>query len=264
MRVLVVFSALTMFGFGCATSSESRPPPEQPSAPIPPQDTSPDASPAPALDPAVRERARKILDAALSSADAEERGEALTAVGLARTADAQDILTAALADPNGNIRFAAARGLRHLGAPQTADAITTAWQKEKGWSVKKELALAAGAAKAQALVPELQAVLQKEQRQELKVAAAWALQDMGDPRGAAALSELGNPPRPGAQKEGTDRWSRKVLQGTREGDRVLAVRILAEAGTREDLPLLTSLLDDAAAVVRILASAGILRLSESS
>ncbi len=258
MRVFASIVAALSLGAGCASSSEARRPPESDAAR---QQESAVTRAAPAdLDAPTRARAEKILQESLSSADSEMRGEALTAIGVARTADAEKVLGAALAELDGDIRFAAARGLRHLAAPSSADAIVAAWKKEKGWSVKKELALAAGASKAQALVPELQSVLETDSRQELKIAAAWGLHDLGDARGAQALKQLGNPPRPGAQKEGTDRWSRKVLNGEREGDRVLAARVLAEAATSEDLPLFVRLMEDPQPTVRILAAAGALRL----
>jgi HEAT repeat protein len=246
---------------GCAT-------PQTRSEPPPPPATAPESTRAPALQgaaptplpPATVQRALAHLEEGLASSEGPLRAEAHHALGLSRMPSAGQRLVGALKDKDGQIRFFAARGLAELGDPQSGPAIVEAWQGERGWAVKKELALAAGSARAHALVPDLREQLQAPQA-ELRLAAAWALSDLGDATGSRALAELGHPPRPGAQPAGAERWSRRVLRGEREGDRRLAVRVLSKLATADDQAVLEALLQDSDGLVRTFAAAGLLRLS---
>ncbi len=199
-----------------------------------------------------------MLDASLASTDEEEAAEALVALGLAGRADARKKLEAALTSPDGRLRFSAARGLRHLGDAGVEEVLADAWKKERGWAVQKELAIAAGAVGAKALVPLLTLAL-AHPNEQLVHAAAWALEALGDPAGTAKLEALGRPEPTWAHKPGTDKWARRVLSGEREGDRALAARILAERGTPEDVPLAARSLEDPAPGVGLYAAALVLR-----
>jgi len=213
--------------------------------------------------PAATERARKVLEAALKTKDPAVRGEVLAAVGAARQADMLKKLIAGLKAEEGEVRFGAARGLASLGTSDSTavKAIAKAWKGEKGWAVKKELAKAAATCGVKELVPKLQAAL-SDPNQELQLAAAFALKDLGDPMGDEALAKLGNPPRKDVPKEGTDRWSRKVLAGKKEGDRLLAVKTLVQNGVREDIAVLLPQLDSADPLLSTWSAAAILRLAE--
>jgi HEAT repeat protein len=231
--------------------------PAQP--PSPPADTqAPTPTPAAAVDPEARARARAVLALALAQADTELRGEALVALGLSRDEGAREKLEAALKAEDGKLRFGAARGLRYLGDPASADALGEAWMKEKGWAVRRELALAAAAAGATDLVPLLREGL-AHPKPELVHASAWALDALGDPAGSAALERLGSPAPTWRAKPGTERWSRKVLDAEREGDRVLAARTLAELGGAEDAARAARLLQAPEALVQLYAAALLLR-----
>ena len=209
------------------------------------------AEPAPVPAP---QRAAEVLDAALASKDLAEHGEALAALGVCARPDALQKLA-----EEGELRFAAARGLGYLKSQGAAPAIAKAFRKEKGWSVRMELARAAGASGANELVPDLKKAC-KDENPEVAAAAAFAVVDLGDPTGAQFLIKLGNPERKGAFKDGADRWSRKVLSGQKEGDKALAARTLALYGTREDLPLLEAQLSAADGTLRVWAAAAILKL----
>ena len=205
-------------------------------------------------------RAQAVLDAELSALAFDERGEALAALGASGRFDALSRLAEALKAEKGETRFAAARGLAYLREPKAGPAIAKAFRDEKGWAVRKELAHAAGACSVAELAPDLKKAL-VDPNQELVIAAAWALKDLGDPAGAASLARFGNPERKGAPKEGADRWSRKVLAGQKEGDKVLAARTLAEMGTADDVKLLEPLLVAPDAGLRTWAAAAILKLA---
>jgi HEAT repeat protein len=203
-------------------------------------------------------RANDFLDRALESTALDLRAEALVALAISRRPDARTKLADALEDEKGEVRFAAAQGFAHLADPTAPPLLAKAWKREKGWAVKKEIAYAAGACGARELIPDLRTAL-KDGHRELQVAAALALKSLGDPGAETRLARLGNPPPRGLLKEGADRWSRKVLEGKREGARSLAARTLAEHGTREDLPLLEPLLGSEVATERLWSAAAIVR-----
>lgn len=204
-------------------------------------------------------KARTELDHALTEKDSELRGEALSALGLAHTADAKEKLESGVAELDGKVRFGAARGLTLLSDPSTAKAVAEAFKSEKGWAVRKELAKAAAATGARELIPELEKATHAPQV-ELAQAATWALVDLKAPQSEEALKRLGSPPRKAAHKEGEDRWSRKVLAGKlAEGNPALAARTLAELGGADDEPLLVQSLSNPDRAVRLWAAAGLLR-----
>ncbi len=214
-------------------------------------------------DPQLLKRARAELDAALADKDSEFRGEAYSALGLAHTADAREKLEAGVTDLDGKVRFGAARGLTLLADPKSSSAVTEAFKAERGWAIRKELAQAAAAIEARALIPELEKATHAPQR-ELAQAAAWALSDLKAPQGKLALERLGSPPRKNVHKEGVDRWSRKVLSGKNpEGDAALAARTLAEVGGAEDQQLFAQQLGATDRKVRLWAAAGLLRQTEA-
>ncbi len=204
-------------------------------------------------------RANGVLDAALADPDPKVQAEALETLGISGRPDALKTLLREVDGGRGELRFASARGLALLGDPGAADALARAFKDEKGWAVKRELALAAGACHALSLVPELHKALD-DKNGEVQVAAAWALKDLGDPSADAALKRLGNPERKAPFKPGSDKWSRKVLSGLKEGDRSLASRTLARFGDEADVKLLEPLLGAKEAPARIWAAAGLLRL----
>jgi HEAT repeat protein len=212
--------------------------------------------------PQAVERASAILDAALSAKEVAARGDALAALGASGRGDALGKLTEALQAPEGELRFGAAKGLALLRDARAAPAIGEALSTEKGWSVRAELARAAGACRSSALLPVLEKAL-ADPRPEVALAAAFALKDLGDPSGAAALAARGSPERRGLAKEGSDRWSRKVLAGQREGDPVLAAKTLAQLGTAEDVDLLVPRLGSPDAALRLWAAAAVLRLASA-
>ena len=214
--------------------------------------------------PALLKRANAMLDQALVSQDLPERGDGLAALGVSHRADALEKLTAALVEDQGKVRFAAAQGLRLLGDPKAAPAIVDAWRTEKGWAVKKEISLAAGACGARDLLGELRAAYLYEKEPDVRAAIAFALEDLGDVDAKVQLAGLGNPQRKGVAKPGTDSWSRHVLTGEKEGDVRLAVRTLAQIGGRQDLPLLEKALVGLDRSTRLWAAAGIVRLSRPS
>ncbi len=206
-----------------------------------------------------QERADAILDEALSAKEVAARGEALAALGASGRGDALGKLLDGLRAVEGELRFGAAKGLAALRDARAAPAVGEALEKEKGFLVRAELAKAAGACGDRSLAPALKRAL-VDSRPEVALAAAFALQDLGDAAGAKALAERGSPERKGLAKEGSNRWSRKVLTGGREGDPVLAAKTLAKLGSAEDLRLLEAKLDSPDPTLRLWAAAAVVRL----
>jgi hypothetical protein len=211
--------------------------------------------------PDALKRANGIIDQALTDGRPSFRAEGYSALGASRRADAKEKLLAALSDDDGHNRFGGAQGLRMLADPATGPAIVAAWRKEKGWLVKKELSLAAGATGATELVPDLKSAFLYETQQDVREALAWALDDLGDSGAKANLALLGNPERKKLIKDGADSWSRHVLEGKKQGDHRLAVKTLAMMGRREDAALLAKELDSPDAETRLWAAAALVRLS---
>jgi HEAT repeat protein len=248
-------TGMSLFFLLAACASTGKHAPETTAAAAQPAE----ARPAPPAESPRLEKARAALDAALASPDLRVRGEALDALGISGRRDALARLSEALGSEHGEVRFAGAQGLAHLRDGRAAPAIVAAFREEKGWAVRAQLAWAAGACGARALAPDLRKAL-KDPHRDVAVAAAFALRDLGDRAGQAALGRLGNPERKGILKEGVDRWSRKVLGGQKEGDRALAAKTLAEIGTAEDLDLLEPYLTANESAVRIWAAAAVVRL----
>jgi len=243
----------------CAFLSACASPPHAASEAVDARAQPASATPAEPADARV-ERARAVLDAALASRDPEEHGEALAALGASERRDALARLSEALAAEDGAVRFAGARGLAYLRDHRAATAVAAAFRKEKGWAVRKELARAAAACAAKELIPDLRHAL-KDPHREVAVAAAFSLQDLGDRAGTEALARLGNPERKDVLGDGAQRWSRKVLDGQKDGDRALAARTLARIGTAEDVRLLEPHLTATRSDLRVWAAAAIIRLS---
>jgi HEAT repeat protein len=203
-------------------------------------------------------KAGAVLDAGLASKDADEHGEALVALGASGRSDALGKLTEALKAEKGELRFSAARGLRYLRDRSAGHAIAVAFRAETGWRVREELASAAGACQTSELVPELKVAL-KDPNARVSLAAMFALHELGDPAGAA-LDKVEGAEREGVPKAGTDKWSRKVLSGQKDGDKALAAKTLTLIGTGEDVALLEPQLSAAQSTLRIWAAAGVLKL----
>lgn len=205
-------------------------------------------------------KANALIDEALADQRLKFRSEGFAALGASHRPDARDKLLEILGADDGHTRFAAAQGLRMLEDPMTGSAIITAWRKEKGWAVKKELSLAAGATGARDLIPDLKAALLYETQPDVRESLAWALDDLGEKDAKLALAQLGNPDRKKLVKDGADSWSRHVLEGKKQGDERLAVKTLAFMGTKDDVALLSKRLDSPDAETRLWAAAALVRL----
>lgn len=218
------------------------------------------SSPAPIIPQTeeLRTSSLKILREGLTSQDLEIHAEALVALGASALPDALEKLCNALEAEEGVVRYAAAQGLFYLRSTQVNEALVRAFQKEKGWAIKKELARTAVVSNVKELIPELKKAL-VDRNKELQVAAAFALHDLGEPSGTKALQRLGSPKRKGVLREGVDRWSRKVLTGKKEGDFKLAAKTLARVGKKEDLIILKPYLKDLDPTVRLWAAAAIIK-----
>ena len=105
------------------------------------------------------------------------------------------------------------------------------------------------------------AALLYETQVDVREAIAWSLDDLGDGDAKPALAQLGNPVRKDLVKDGTDSWSRHVLEGKKQGDHRLAVKTLAAMGKREDAALLEKELDSPDVETRLWAAAALVRLA---
>ncbi len=244
-------AVLVLLLAGCAESAPERAAPASAPEPAPEAVVSQQA-------PALLAESNEVLDAALAAEDTALRNKALLALGLSRRSDALNKLEEALAEPEGERRFAAAQGLGALADPAASAVLRDGWGKEQGWAVQRELAIAAASCGAVEMIPLLEEALTAP-KEELQIAAAWALAELRDPAGFAALEKLGHPHMKWVRKKGSDRWSRKVLSGAQEGSRVLAMRTLAELGTVDDVALAAKQLKAHDPLLQLFAAALVVR-----
>ncbi len=254
----LLFLMIVTFASACASSHKTHNAPksinqdsEQVSVKSPPPT-------GPNTEEELRTSSLKILQDSLTSQDLEIHAQALVALGVSALPDASEKLCKALEAEEGVIRHAAAQGLFYVSNTQISEALVRAFQKEKGWAIKKELAKTAVVSNAKELIPELKKAL-IDRNKELQIAAAFALHDLGDPSGTKALQQLGSPKRKEILREGVDRWSRKVLTGKKEGDYELAAKTLARVGKKEDVVILKPYLADLNPTVKLWAAAAILK-----
>ena len=192
----------------------------------------------PALTPLQREIERQR--ARLSSAETEERRDAVTRLGAMRRPDASRAAVSALNDPAVIIRATAAHAVVSLPADEAAAAILPLLNDKKEF-VRREAAYALGEARSRTAVEALTAALAHDKEAGVRGAAAVALGLIGDERAVNALSEA-----LGRHIPGTGFFSRITRAQTAENEfvRRAATEALGRIGSRAGVPTLIALLTD--------------------
>ena len=178
--------------------------------------------------------------ARLSSAEQEERRDAVQRLGAMARLDASRAAAAALRDPSVAVRAAAARAVLSLG-PQDAATLLLPLLRDRNEFVRRETAYALGLTRNRAAVPALVEALSRDKEAGVRGAAAVALGQIGDPASVGPLSESLN--------RGTGRGSffGRVIRRTREENELVrraSAVSLGQIGSREAVPALVAALSN--------------------
>lgn len=183
------------------------------------------------------ERAR----ARLSSADAEERRDAVTRLGAMGRPEASRAAAQALGDRSAVVRASAARATVALGPTDVATLLEPLLARDRDEFVRREAAYALGLARSRAAVPALLTALERDKQASVRGAAAVALGQIGDPSAAGPLAR-----KLSARIPGTGLFAR-VTRGRRDEDEFVRRSAAAALGllrSRAAVPALTEVLAD--------------------
>ncbi len=124
----------------------------------------------------------------LSSADAEERRDALMRLGNLKRADASRVAAAGLNDQEVKVRVAAAHALVFLPSAEAAELLLPLSQ-DRAEFVRREAAYALGETRSRSAVVRLSELLSGDKEAAVRGAAAVALGQIGDETAVNALSQ---------------------------------------------------------------------------
>ena len=133
------------------------------------------------------QREIKVQTARLSSADVEERREAVTRLGAMRRPESSRAAASALRDPAAIVRATATHAVLSLEGGEAA-ALILPLLKDRDEFVRREAAYSLGLTRSGAGVEALAAAVGTDKKPSVRGAAAVALGQIGDPRAVAALS----------------------------------------------------------------------------
>ncbi|MDQ5846556.1 MAG: HEAT repeat domain-containing protein [Acidobacteriota bacterium] len=173
----------------------------------------------------------------LSSAEVEERRDAITQLGSMHHPQASRAAIAGLRDPTPIVRATSAAAILSLPAEESAASLIPLLN-DKDEFVRREAAYALGATRSRTAVPFLIERLVKDKKDEVRGAAAVALGLISDVTSVPALSAVLSPALATVAK------GKKPKQ---EKDPFLlrsAARSLGQIGSREALPILITILQD--------------------
>lgn len=129
----------------------------------------------------------RVLTARLSSAEVEERREAVMRLGALGRPEGSRAAAAALGDAAAIVRATAARAVLSLPAGEAA-ALVLPLLRDRDEFVRREAAYALGLARNASAVPALAAALETDKEASVRGAAAVALGQIGDAAAAPALA----------------------------------------------------------------------------
>ncbi|HEY0171958.1 MAG TPA: HEAT repeat domain-containing protein [Pyrinomonadaceae bacterium] len=181
--------------------------------------------------------------ARLSSADTEERRDAVVRLGAMARPEASRAAAAALGDRAAVVRATAVRALLSL-APGEAATLILPLLKDRDEFVRREAAYALGRARSTLAVGALAATTQTDKEASVRAAAAVALGQIGDAASVPALA--------GAltrRLQGSGFFNRLLRRKVEEDEfvRRAAAVSLGQIGSREAVPVLVEALSDARA-----------------
>lgn len=180
----------------------------------------------PAAGEAERERARRIsemegverstaaarvpaLKLFLDDADPAVRGEAAAALGKVRGEEAFSALTEALESKDQNVRLGAIEGLAAGADPRAADRLA-GLLKDPSVNIRWKAALALGALKNEAALPELERAARADAEGNVRVAAVESIGRIGGPGAESALKKMA-----GGKDRRLAGWAGNVLKAMR-------------------------------------------------
>jgi HEAT repeat protein len=141
----------------------------------------------PQAEPTPLQREIKVQTERLSSADVEERRDAVTRLGAIARPESSRAAAAALKDSSAIVRATAARAVLSLGGSEAATLILPLLG-DRDEFVRREAAYALGLARSAVAVPGLISAVGADKKPSVRGAAAVALGQIGDARAVAALS----------------------------------------------------------------------------
>lgn len=187
------------------------------------------------------QREIRVQTARLSSAEVEERRDAVTRLGALARPEGSRAASAALSDPSAVVRATAARAVLSLGAGEAASLVTPLL-RDRDEFVRREAAYALGLARSPSAVAALAATLETDKRPSVRGAAAVALGQIGDAAAAPALAGALARRLPAGGVFG--RLLRRKVEEDEFVRRASAVA-LGQIGSRESVPALAEALSDA-------------------
>jgi HEAT repeat protein len=183
----------------------------------------------------------KVLSARLSSADTEERREAVTRLGALGRPEGSRAAAVALGDPAPIVRATAARAVLSLPSGEAATLVLPLL-RDRDEFVRREAAYALGLTRSAICVPALAAALETDKRPSVRGAAAVALGRIGD---AAAVPALAGALSRRLQASGFFNRARSRKVEEDEFVRRAAAVSLGQIGSREGVPVLVETLSNA-------------------
>jgi HEAT repeat protein len=182
----------------------------------------------------------KVQTARLSSADAEERRDAVTRLGAMSRPEGSRAAAAALGDSSALVRATAARAVLSLPAGEAATLILPLL-RDRDEFARREAAYALGIARSPLAVDALVAAVETDKQASVRGAAAVALGQVGDARAAQALA--GALARRLPASGFFNRIRRRRVEEDEFVRRAAAVS-LGQIGSREGVPALVEALSD--------------------
>ena len=189
------------------------------------------------------QRAIRVQTARLSSADVEERRDAVVRLGALGRPEGSRAASVALADASPIVRATAARAVLSLGRDEAATLILPLL-RDRDEFVRREAAYALGLTRSATSVNALAAALETDKKPSVRGAAAVALGQIGDAQAAPALA--GALARRLPAKGIFGRLLRKKVEEDEFVRRASAIS-LGQIASRESVPALVEALSDARA-----------------
>jgi HEAT repeat protein len=171
----------------------------------------------------------------LSSAEVEERRDAITRLGSMRHPHASRAALAGLSDATAIVRATSAAAILSLPAEESAASLIPLLN-DKDEFVRREAAYALGATRSRTAVPPLIERLAKDKKDEVRGAAAVALGQISDVASVSALSAVLSPTTSPKGKKPKQEQNPFLLRS--------AARSLGQIGSRAALPILIVTLQD--------------------
>jgi HEAT repeat protein len=186
------------------------------------------------------QREIRVQTGRLSSADVEERRDAVMRLGALARPEGSRAAASALADPSAIVRATAARAVLSLGRGEAATLILPLL-RDRDEFVRREAAYALGLTRSTTGVAALAAAVETDKKPSVRGAAAVALGQIGDAAAAAALS--GALARRLPASGFFNRLRRRKVEEDEFVRRAAAVS-LGQIASRESVPALVEALSD--------------------